>query len=225
MSPLTLIMAITILFTAAILGILFFVPANDKRARKKEKKTLAPQEEKQWESVVDRLEGHIGSLRRQVAEHEKKEKHFEKDLMTQKARTKHLQEKLSQEKGWREKENTAAEKSHQEIAQTKNELLKAQREFDEEHALRLRLERQLTEVKWELDSINSEKRALAAKGMNLETNLEYYKKEYLELKKTNAKLTQETSEANWVAKSEFDKLEALYKEKEKEVERLKCQLP
>ncbi len=224
MSPLIFIVAITVLFTAVLLGILFVVPANDKKSRKREKKSLNPQEEREWEDVVDRLEKHIVALRHQIAEHEKKEKHFEKDLSVEKAKNKQLQEKLAQEKGWREKENTVVEKSHQESDQIKKDLLKAQREFEEEHSLRLRLERQWTELKWEMDSLNNEKRALAAKVINLETNLEYYKKESAELKKVNAKLTKETSEVSWVAKTEFDKLEILYKEKEKELERLKREM-
>ena len=224
MSPLIIIMAVTIFFTAIILGILFIVPANSKKSRRKEKKALEPEEEKQWESVVDHLEKHIVTLRHQIAEQEKKQKIFEKDLAVEKAKNRHLQEKLAQEKGWREKEHTGIEKSQQDINQTKNDLLKAQREFGEEHSLRLRLDRQVAELKWDMDSLNNEKRALTAQVMSLEANLEHYKKELAELKKSHAKLTKETSEVSWVAKAEFDKLEILYKGKEKELERLKREM-
>ena len=224
MSPLTILLAVMILAVCLILGVLFALPGEDKRKKRREKKVIEDPDDKHWEETVGQLERHIVTLRNQIADFEKKAKLQEKDILTERHRVKHLQEKLAQEKSWREKEQGSAGRSQGEFEQLKKDLLKVEQELEEEHAVRLRLERDLSEVKWELDSLSTEKKSLTAKSMSLETNLDYFKKETAKLQRENAEFKKESKEVSWVAKSEFEKLELLFKEKEKELERMRREM-
>ncbi len=221
MSLLTIFLSVLILAVCLILGVLFALPGQDKRTRRREKRTSADPEDKYWEETVGKLEKHIITLRNQLAASEKNNKLREKDILVERQRVKHLQEKLSQEKSWREKEQLSVGRSQGEFEQLKKDLLKAQREAEEGHAVRLRLEREIGELKWQLDSLNNEKKSLLAKVLSLETNLDYFKKESAQLKRENTDLKRESKEVTWVAKSEYEKLEMLYKQKEKELERMR----
>ncbi len=221
MSAFSFLIALVVFLTAVTLGVLFWFPGDSKKSRRRERKVAPTEDDQQWELTVSRLEKHIVTLRNQIADSERREKQGAKDLQQEKQRNRQLQEKLAQEKSWREKEQSSVDKTLAEEEQLKKDLLKSERELEEEHALRLRQERELTELKWEHDSLNSEKKSFLAKLANLEATLEQYKKEVSELRKANAQLSKETKEINWIAKSEYDKLEMLFKQKEKELERMK----
>ena len=99
--------------------------------------------------------------------------------------------------------------------------MKLEQSVEEEHAGRLRAEHELREVKSEFEAVNIERRSLSAKVQMYETTLEQYKNELTELKRTNAKLKEKNEAVTWIAKPEYDRIEALLKEKEKEIERIK----
>ncbi len=223
MSPTSLLASLVIFLVAMALCFLFMGSGGlDKKARKRERKVLEKDpEEKGWEQATLRLEKHIVSLREKIAEFEKREKQHEKNLLVERHHVKHLKEKLAQEKNWRQQERSTLDASDQEFDRIKKDLLHTQRELENGHGEKLRLERELTEAKWELDALNQEKRQLSAKVMNLEANLDFFKKESAELKKTNAQLAKQTNEMDWIAKTEYDKLDQLYKQKEKELERIR----
>ena len=131
-----------------------------------------------------------------------------------------LQEKLSQEKSWMAKEEESIEKKGSEIRELKDSLLKTQQDFDNEYALRLRLEKQLKDAKSDFDALQNEKREFMIQSKQFEGEVECLKKELAQQKKINAEIKKENDEAQWVAKSEFDRIEKLLKEKEKELERI-----
>ena len=108
---------------------------------------------------------------------------------------------------------------------SQKEHLKLQKDFEDEHSLRLRLEHEVQDLKRELDQANAERRNLSTKVLGLESTLKEHKKEVEELKRLNAKLKEKNEAVMWVAKSEYDQLESRLKEKEQELERLQKSSP
>ena len=112
------------------------------------------------------------------------------------------------------------EKKIQEARQLKENLTKVENELDGEYALRLKSERELKEMSQSFESLEKERRDVAAKLLKAEAEAESFRKALSEQKKINAELAKKNEETGWVAKAEYEKLERLLKEKEKEIERL-----
>ena len=93
--------------------------------------------------------------------------------------------------------------------------------MEKEHSNRLRLERELQEIKIKHEQILEEKRLLSIKASSQQTTLESNTKEIRELKSENARLKDKREDIQWVAKSEFDELKKAFAAKEQELARLK----
>ena len=146
-SSMLLIIIIAIFATMVLVAIMFLTSGEDKAKRRKKREAEPPDQNKNWPLMVQGLEKHAQTLKREIENLEKQIRAKEKDLGVEKLKNTQLQAKLAQEKSWREKEQASIEKQNQESHQFKQELLKAERNLEEEHALRLRQERELTEAK------------------------------------------------------------------------------
>jgi len=224
MFSLNFIAGIGIIFIVISLGVLFLMPGGKKPKKRRKKDPTENQQQKDWKQAAVRLEKHTYSLRGKLASFEKKEKAWEKQLMVEKARNEKLQEKLSRERGWHEKEQRTLDKRGEEFQELKTELLKVQENFGKEHALNLRLQRELESLKRENDSGNDQRRALESENAQCKAKMQNYRMEIAHLKKENAELTKKKEDTSWVAKSDYAKLEKLLQEKEKELERIKREL-
>lgn len=212
-----MIVVVTIL---VLLIVIFLLPAEKGSKPKRPKKEEPTEKEKELEAKILRLEKHIQTLKTEIEALQNQQRAKEKELAAEQGKNRHLQEKLAQEKSWREKEQETIDKRSREMIQFKQEHLKLEKDFEGEHSLRLRLEHESKDLKRDLDQVNAERRALSTKVLGLESSLGEHKKELEELKKLNAKLKEKNEAVMWVAKSEYDKLGSLLKEKEKELERL-----
>ena len=216
---------IVFIFAASIaVAIIFLMSGEEKTKRKKKKPEEMAQESKDWPLIVQRLEKHSETLKKEIEGLEKVIRGKDKDLGVEKLKNSQLQAKLAQEKSWREKEQGSIDKRNEDAHQFKGELLKAEKIVEEEHSLRLRLERELTEAKREVDSLSENKRLISSKLQQIENSLDQYMKEVVELRRTNAQLKKKNEDTTWISKVEYDKLEKLFKEKEKELERLKREI-
>lgn len=214
MSSFHLILWICVFVIVAILMISAMSP-NTVAQKRRKKELPREQEGKDWEQVAVKLEKHILSLRAELEKQKNQEKRILKELDFEKDKNIKLQEKLQQEKEWLTKEQESITKWDHEARELKQNLLKAQDDLEKEHFTMLKLEQQLKEMKQDLEAVSKEKRELSLKMMKLESELEYYRKELAQQKKINQELTKENDEANWVAKSEYDRVVKLLQERER----------
>ncbi|MBN1870196.1 MAG: hypothetical protein JW847_06465 [Candidatus Omnitrophica bacterium] len=204
-----------------LLGIIFLIPGE----KKEKKKDLRLQEElvqhkNDLEQKVSKLTKHIRLMREKILALQKKEKESEKILMVERVRVKKLQEKMSQEREWHKKEQTGVDKRENEFRQLKTELEKIQESFSREHALSIRQEREFKDLKQQNDSLSDHCRGVEMENARLKERNENNAKEMAQLKKEAAELSKKSDDAQWIAKSEYDRVTGLLAEREKELRRM-----
>ncbi len=217
-----IILGFIVAATVIFLIIMYLVPVEKGGKRKKFIKTKEEptDKEKDLEAKIVRLEKHIEGMKHELDASLLRQRQKEKEIEDYQLQLKAFQEKLAQEKSWREKEQDTMDKRNKEVAQYKQEHLKLEQSVEEEHAVRLRLEHELKEMKREFEIANTDRRSLSYKVQGYETTLEQHKKELIELKRENTRLKDKNEAVEWVAKPQYEKLEALLREKEKEIERI-----
>ena len=222
MSTLHLVGLIGIFILAALAIIYFFFPDQPVSFRKRKKEPRpVPADNKNWEEANRKLEKHIFSLRGEIEKLKLSERNLSRDVAVEKEKNTRLQEKLFQEKKWLDKEKDSMEKSAGELKSLKENLIKVQNDQEKEHSLNLKYEREIKDLKKGLEDLEKERRDTAAKLMQAESELTVYKKELAEQKRLNQELKKETNEVQWIARSEYEKIEKLLKEKEKELQNIK----
>ena len=97
--------------------------------------------------AIDRVRRRRFCDRQELEAIQKNEKEAQKELLLFKEKTKKLQEKLSQERGWQEKEQADVDKRSKEIHTLKDDLKKAEENIGTEHSQRLLLEREAKEIR------------------------------------------------------------------------------
>jgi len=216
-----LLVIIGIIFITVLLVILFFIPSEKKVKRKKKKIQEQPLvDEKEWVQKISRLEKHIRSLRDEVREYQSREKDHEKKLMIEGVKSKKLQEKLSQERQWHEKDQGSIDKKGKEFQKLKTELISIQETYSKAHSTNLRYEHQVKEFQTKIESLNEQRRTNEEEIDQLTAKVKNDKQEIVQLKKENIQLTKKKEDINWIAKTEYERVEKLLKEKEKELDRI-----
>jgi hypothetical protein len=138
-----------------------------------------------------------------------------------KSESKDLVDKLALEKSWREKEQATLEKFKLHEKGLKDQIIRTESDLEKEHSNRLRLERELQDIKIKHEQVVEEKRQLSIKASSQQTTLESNTKELRELKSEISRLQVKREDIQWVAKSEFDELKKAFAAKEQELARLK----
>ena len=201
-----------------ILVLVVYLTPTDKLARRKKKEP--PKEIKNWEEIALRWQKQNQQIEIKIEVAKKSEKDLLEKIEEHKKENQSLLEKLAQEKGWREKEHSSAEKVKEKDVELKNQLAEAEESLEKEHTLRLQHERELQELRVTHSKVSDEKRQLSTQVMGLEATLEKTSKELRDLKRENTELSRQKENIQWVAKSDFDELKKILAQKEKELERL-----
>ncbi len=211
------------------LAIAIYLMPSDVVKKKKEKEKrpeLIPDptmvaKQKNWEEIAHRWEKQnnalIGDMEKLKGVHKK----VDLEVDAQKALNKELSEKLALEKSWREKEQATLDKFKQHEKDFKDQIYRTEKDLEKEHSTRIRLERELQELKIKHDQVVEEKRQLGVKASSLETTLEQHTKELKDLRRENAQLKEKREDIQWVAKTEYDELKLLLKVREQELTRSK----
>ena len=224
-----IIMAFVVLVAVAIM--IYMLPSDPavKTKKKKEKgkklgvtpESLAVDTSKDWKSIAERWEKHNQSLQSEIEKMKIEQKRAQQLADERKSEAKELADKLALEKSWREKEQAAIEKFKLHEKGLKDQIYRTESDLEKEHSNRLRLERELQDIKIKLEQIIEEKRQLSIKASSQQTTLESNVREIRELKSENARLKEKREDAQWVTKSEFDELKKAFAAKEKELAQLK----
>jgi len=208
---------------------IYFLPSDPavKAKRKREKKAAAmPEPEavdnsKDWKSIAERWEKHNQSLQGEIEKMKMDQKRGQQVVDGHKAEAKDLVEKLALEKSWREKEQETLEKFKHHEKGLKDQIYRTEGDLEKEHSNRLRLERDLQDIKIKHEQLVEEKRQLSIKASSQQTTLESNTREIRELKSENAQLKEKREDIQWVTKSEHDELKKALAAKEKELARFK----
>jgi len=213
----------------ALAVVIYMLPADPavKAKKKKEKKTIATPEpvvvdnSKDWKAIAERWEKHNQSLQGEIEKMKMDQRRALQLAEADKAEVKELLEKLSLEKSWREKEQETIEKFKQHEKNFKDQIYRTEGDLEKEHSNRLRLERELQEIKIKYEQIVEEKREISIKASSQQSTLEANARDIRELKYQNSQLKEKREDIQWVAKSEFDELKKSFAIKEQELARLK----
>jgi len=201
--------------------------AKARKKREKEKKAALASDDaaadagKDWKVIAERWERHNQSLQGTIEKMKLEQRAAQQSAQQHSAETKELTEKLALEKGWREKEQATLEKFKHHEKDLKDQIYRTEGDLEKEHSSRLRLERELQEIKIKFDQIVEEKRQLSIKASSQQTTLESNAREIRELKSANNELKEKREDVQWVTKSEFDELKKAFSAKEQELARLK----
>jgi len=213
-----------VIFTILLLAVFVFLPTETRKAKRKKNLEAEVKPQKDWQEAALRLEKHILSLRQEIMQYKVEVKRKEKELVDAKTEIKRLIEKIQQERGWLNKEQQDVEKTHRETQDLKNELAKSEESLEKEHTQRLNLEFELKESKASITALNELRLKLESEIAQRKGQQETLLKENRAVKEENAKLSQKHAETDWIAKTEYDKLEKILKQKEIELEKLKRDL-
>jgi len=220
----TIAIILLIIIVLLLLEVLL-MPQGKRRKPKKKKMPVESQENnKDFEEVIQRRDRLIRSLKQNIAALEKEKSEMDKQFVIEKAKTKKFQEKLSQERGWHEKEQDSVNKKNKEFQQLKQEFSRLQDNFSKEHVVNLKLDHNVKDLSLEIDSLKETRRSLESENNELNMKTTIYRSEIAHLKKDVAVLTKKKDDTAWIAKSEYIKVEKLLKEKEKELERVEREI-
>jgi len=204
------------------MGLVIFIYQlpTDKISKKRPPTPPPPNKEKEWEPIARRWEKSNTLLTNEIEALKKDRKALLEKLEDEKKIIREQTEQLAREKAWREKEIQVVEKVKNVDHELKDELKKAQKMLDEEHSVKLRMDRELQEFKINTGKFKEEVRSLTVKLMATEKELDIVNKELRELKRTNADLKKQKEDIQWVAKSDYDDVKMKLKKVESELARL-----
>lgn len=216
-----ILLAIGVLLILVLLGTIFLLPVEKKEKKKKKRLLEESQQQKQeLKQKVSKLTKHIRLMRERILTSQKKQKGHDRVLMVEKVKIKKLQEKLSQEREWHKKEENVDDKKGTELRQVKKELGKVQESSSKEHALTIRLERELKGLKGENDSLTEHRRSIEMENARLKGKGEEDRKQVVQLKSQVAELSKKEEDSQWIAKLEYERVARLLEEKKKELHRM-----
>ncbi len=209
--------------------VIYTMPSDPAPKLKKKAKELKAQlmadpivdASKDWKVIAERWEKQNNALLGDIEKLKMQQREWGKQFEAHKSREKELLDKLSQEKGWREKEQANFDKVKTHEKDLKEQIYRTEADLEKEHSGRIRLEQQLVEIKGKFDNLQEEKRDVSIKAMSLATTLEHANKELASLRQQNTELSRKKEDMQWVAKSEFEELKKQLQKKEQEIARLK----
>jgi len=212
----------------ALAIVIYLLPAESSQAKRKKGKRpvliadpVAPEAGKDWKAIAERWEKNNQSLQNEIDKIKMAGKNAGQQLDGHKAEIKALTEKLALERSWHDKEQGTLEKFKHHEKDLKDQISRTENGLEKEHSNRLRLERELQDLRVKYDQIVEEKRQLSVKAASQQTTLEADAQELKELRSENTALKEKRAGQQWVAKLEFDELKKALQAKEQELERLK----
>lgn len=211
-----IIVSLIVLIAVAVM--IYTLPADAPgRSRKKKQRLEAAMEaakpvspEKDWKTIAERWEKNNAALLGDIEKIKVRERDVLKNLEESRAQHREALDKLTLEKGWREKEQGNLEKARQHEKALKDQILRTEKDLEQQHSERLRLEREFQDLKIKHESLMEEKRAASTKALSLESTVTQLNGELKDLRRENNELKKKREDIQWVAKTEFDELQKKY---------------
>jgi chromosome segregation ATPase len=205
-----------------LIAVLLQPPSKKTKPRKKRQNQKGPEEElEDWKTTSMKLEETLYALRRELVDAQKREQTLQRELTLQQEKYQKLQEKLHQERSWKDKEMAEMDRKTDAINVLQQDLKKIEEQLEEEHGSRLQAERESREQKQIIQEAKDARRSLEAQVAKANNQIDVLRQEIMELRAMNEKLSKKHDDTTWVAKTEYVKLKQELTEKEKELTRLK----
>lgn len=224
MPTISLVILFFVLCVIVFVVFAYFFPVEENRKRKKKRieeiQAEMPKEEKQWQEAAIRLKEQVIKYKKEMDDLKKEQEKLHEKLEEEKQKGQKIEERLKREKQWLSEQESSLDRRTKEARQAKMDLTKAQTDREHEYSLRLASDREKKDLQDDLEKLTKEKSELLLKVTSLEFTLRTQKEELLELRKANASLQKKKDDEQWIAKSEFEKVEKQLKEKEKELKKL-----
>jgi len=220
-SDLNLWITILVLFLLFVWGLHFLIYTPDHRHRKHRRKIEKPQEQKDWKQISLRLERHIQELRQENVEWQKRVRILEKQEEVYKARYAEIQERLQREKVWQKKEEEDLSKKHQQVKQYQEEVHTIEQRMEKEYSELIQLRRAEGELRETVERLEHQIKYLQNEAQKARAQSDGYRKEMLELRAQNARLSRKHEDTQWIAKSVHLKLKEELRQVKNDLERLK----
>ena len=221
MNPFYIIVAVGVIFILIVIVIIALIPSDEKKKKRKEKEEAVRQ--KDWENAAQGFERKAAAFKKQADELFMKRKELEENLLKEQKRIKELEEKLSQQVSWQQKEQDELEKKTGESRRLKEDILKTQENFANEHTMNLRLEKELKLSRQKEQELTDLRRSLESENQQLKAQLVSARNDISQLQKENTELKKKRDDTAWVAKTEYEKLKQILKEKEAALEKMRAQ--
>ncbi|VAX36542.1 hypothetical protein MNBD_UNCLBAC01-85 [hydrothermal vent metagenome] len=223
MTKIDFFIGVGVFFIGVLLIVLFLLPTEGRRRKKKKqlrKEKEDQQKQKDWERIAKATERQKQVMHQEIGGIQKAKDDVDKELLLEKAKAKKLQEKLAQERDWQQREQVSGDKKTKEFKKLKEELIRVQEMFSQEHVEYLKLTGAVKELKFSNETLVGEKKVLDTENRILEGRVEGYRKEIAHLKKDVARLSKKQDDTTWITKAEYMRVSRLLKEKETELERV-----
>ena len=188
---------------------------KEKEKERAERAALIPDPlhpDKDWKAIAERWEKNNNGLMGDLEKMKMRERAVIKESEQLKASQKELLDKLSLEKGWREKEQVNFDKVRHHEKDLKDQIIRTEKDLEAEHSQRLNLERDLQELRIKYDTLTEEKRNASTRAASLQVTVDGLIAQLKELRRDNEELKKKREDIQWVAKSEYDDLLRKFKE-------------
>ncbi|MCD4779156.1 MAG: hypothetical protein K8S27_01200 [Candidatus Omnitrophica bacterium] len=216
-------LGLSVVFILIVLIVIFFVPGSA-RNKKKNSKEKGLSNQKDWQQKAQLLERKVGNLKHENEQWLVKCQKKDDQMAVYKEGIRKLKDKLKQEKEWFGKEQRIVDKTLREHETLKKDLTRSQEELNNEYALIIRLEADNKELKFTNKSLNDQRRSLDVENAQLKGKINEIRKEIAHLKKDNIELTRKHEDTQWVAKSDYLRVDKLLRERDKELARVSREL-
>ncbi len=220
--PFVMILSIMVVVLLGVLAFLLWrMPGIGWRPVEKKRSAAAVPPSKDWQGIADRLEGRVNRLEADAQDLQRQLRDKEKQAQEWKVSCAGMQQKLDQEKAWREKETAGSQKERQQERLLQEDLARTREALNHESTQRIRLEAELKEARRVKEELSLAGRTLSSRVLELERQLEAALKELKSLREENLKLRKKNEGTQWVAKADYIQLEAALKCVRQEVEELR----
>lgn len=211
---------ILVLFLLFVWGLYFLIYTPDRRRAKRRRKPEKPQEQKDWKQISLRLEKHIQDLRKENVEFQKRIRVLEKQEEVYKGRYAEIQDRLQREKIWQKKEEEDLTKKNRQMKQYQEEVRQLEQRMEQEHAELIILRRSEAELKDTVERLEHQIKYLQGESQKAQAQADGYRKEMMELRSQNARLSKKHEDTQWIAKSVHLKLKEELRQVKNDLERL-----
>ncbi len=212
---------------AVLGGLLILVLQMPETIQKKRKKKHEPPPEppKDWQGIAERLEKRLHAMEQTLGGALNDVKGRDKKIEELNRSAGEFRKQLDQEKVWREKGEALVAKEKKQERLLQAELEKTRAELNQESTQRIKQEYELKELRLAREDLTAQVRKLSSQGMQLERSLAEALKENKNFREENFELKKKKEGEEWVAKSDYKRLEGVLKRARWEVEQFKKKVP
>lgn len=204
-------------------GLLIFVLQMPEASAKKKKKKAepAPEPVKDWQAIAQRLEKRIQTLEGALQAAQNEVKARDKKMLQLEKVASDARRQSEQELLWRQKEEALIAKDKKQEKILQEELHKTRTELNAESTLRIKQDYELKELRQLREEQSAGIRKLSSQNIDLDRKLAAALAEGKDLRQENGELRKKKEDEEWVAKSDYKRLESILKRARWELEQFK----